>query len=325
MGFAGLVLVAIITVAPIIALLVYIFIQGASAISWEFMTQMPRDGMRSGGIWPAIIGTFYLTLGTALFSVPPGIAAAIYLAEYAPDNRWTRIIRITMINLAGIPSVVYGLFGLGFSLLFLNFGTSILAASLTLSIMTLPVIISTTEEALRAVPTSFSRSAYRLAASHWQTIWNIQDPQSLPGILTGVILGLERAAGETAPILFTGAAFFLPQLPNSPFDATMALPYHLFVISTQVPGMPIQIQYGTVLVLLAFVLGMNLIATVIRSRARAGGNGECTMTEIKIENLNVRYSDGAESLRNINLELVGNAVNVFLVLPEAESRLCCAR
>jgi phosphate transport system permease protein len=269
LGFVALVLVAIITVAPIIALLVYIFIQGASTISWEFLTQMPTNGMRSGGILPAIIGTFYLTLGTALFSVPPGIAAAIYLAEYAPDNRWTRAIRITMINLAGIPSVVYGLFGLGLFVVFLKFGTSILAASLTLSIMTLPVIISTTEEALRAVPTSFSPVSISLGASHWQTIRYIKIPQSLPGILTGIILGLERAAGETAPILFTGAAFFLPQLPNSPFDATMALPYHLFVISTQVPGMPVQIQYGTVLVLLVFVLGMNLIASVIRSRARA--------------------------------------------------------
>jgi phosphate transport system permease protein len=200
---------------------------------------------------------------------PLGIAAAIYLAEYAQENRWTRLIRITIINLAGIPSVVYGLFGLGLFVIFLRFGTSILAASLTLSIMTLPVIISTTEEALRSVPNSFRVVSISLGASRWQTIWKIILPEALPGILTGVILGLERAAGETAPILFTGAAFFLPRLPVSPLDATMALPYHLFVISTQVPGMPIHIQYGTVLVLLVFVLGMNLIATVIRSRARA--------------------------------------------------------
>lgn len=269
LGFAALVLISLITVAPIIALIIYVLIQGASAISWEFITGLPRDGMRAGGIYPAIIGTIYLTLGTAIFSVPPGIAAAIYLAEYAPDNNLTRAIRIAMVNLAGIPSVVYGLFGLGLFVIFLKFGTSILAASLTLSIMTLPVIISTTEQALRSVPTAFYPISISLGASHWQTIWHIKLPQSLPGILTGVILGLERAAGETAPILFTGAAFFLPQLPNSPFDATMALPYHLFVISTQVPGMPIQIQYGTVLVLLAFALGMNLLATVIRSRARA--------------------------------------------------------
>ena len=225
--------------------------------------------MRAGGILPAIIGTLYLTIGTAIFSVPLGIAAAIYLAEYAKDNQWTRLIRLAIINLAGIPSVVYGLFGLGLFVLFLQFGTSILAASLTLSIMTLPVIISTAEEALRSVPQSFRTVSISLGATRWQTIRRIVLKEALPGILTGVILGLERAAGETAPILFTGAAFFLPRLPNSPFDATMALPYHLFVISTQVPEMPIQIQYGTALVLLVFVLTMNLIATVIRSRARA--------------------------------------------------------
>jgi phosphate transport system permease protein len=225
--------------------------------------------MRAGGILPAIVGTFYLTLGTAIFSVPLGIGAAIYLAEYATENRWTRLIRIAIINLAGIPSVVYGLFGLGLFVLFLHFGTSILAGSLTLSIMTLPVIISTAEEAIRAVPQSFRVVSVSLGATRWQTIRRIVLHESLPGILTGVILGLERAAGETAPILFTVAAFFLPRLPNSPLDATMALPYHLFVISTQVPGMPVKIQYGTALVLLSFVLGMNLLATVIRSRARA--------------------------------------------------------
>lgn len=268
-GFALLTLLSIITVIPIIGLIVYIIVLGAPAISWEFLTAMPRDGMRAGGIYPAIVGTFLLTLGTAVFAVPPGIAAAIYISEYAPDNRWTRLIRVTIVNLAGIPSVVYGLFGLGLFVLFLKFGTSILAASLTLSIMTLPVIISTAEEALRAVPASFRVVSISLGATRWQTIWRIVLPQSLPGILTGVILGLERAAGETAPIMFTGAAFFLPRLPGSIFDATMALPYHLFVISTQVPGMPVHIQYGTVLVLLVFVLSMNIIATVIRSRARA--------------------------------------------------------
>jgi phosphate transport system permease protein len=198
-----------------------------------------------------------------------GVGAAIYLSEYASDNRWTRAIRIAIINLAGIPSVVYGLFGLGLFVIFLKFGTSLLAGSLTLSIMTLPVVISTAEEALRAVPQSFRTVSISVGATRWQTIRRIVLPQSLPGIMTGVILGLERAAGETAPILFTVAAFFLPRLPNSPFDQSMALPYHLFVISTQVPGMPIQIQYGTALVLLVFVLGMNLIATIIRSRARA--------------------------------------------------------
>jgi phosphate transport system permease protein len=269
LGFSLLTLIALFTVVPIIAVIIYILVQGSPAISWEFLSAVPRSGMRAGGILPAIVGTFYLTIGTAVFSVPLGIAAAVYLSEYAADNRWTRLIRLAIINLAGIPSVVYGLFGLGLFVLFLNFGTSILAASLTLSIMTLPVIISTAEEALRAVPQSFRTVSVSLGATRWQTIRRIVLPQALPGILTGVILGLERAAGETAPILFTGAAFFLPRLPNSPFDATMALPYHLFVISTQVPEMPVKIQYGTALVLLAFVLGMNIIATVIRSRARA--------------------------------------------------------
>ena len=268
-GFGGLTLAALVTVVPIIVVVIFIAAKGLPAISWEFITGFPREGMREGGIFPAIIGTFYLTLGTAIFAVPLGIGAAIYLAEYAAENRWTRIIRIAIINLAGIPSVVYGLFGLGLFVLFLRLGTSIMAGSLTLSIMTLPVIISTTEEALRAVPQSFRVISISLGATRWQTIRKIVLPEALPGILTGVILGLERAAGETAPILFTVAAFFLPRLPHSPLDATMALPYHLFVISTQVPGMPIQIQYGTALVLIVFVLSMNIIATTIRSRSRA--------------------------------------------------------
>jgi phosphate transport system permease protein len=269
LGFGLLTLMASITVIPIIAVVIFIVSQGAPAISLEFLGGFPHDGMRQGGIMPAIVGTFYLTVGTAIFSVPLGVATAIYLSEYAPDNWLTRTIRIAIINLAGIPSVVYGLFGLGLFVLFLQFGTSILSACLTLSIMTLPVIISTSEEALRAVPQAFRTVSISLGATRWQTIRRIVLPEALPGIITGVILGLERAAGETAPILFTGAAFFLPRLPGSPFDATMALPYHLFVISTQVPEMPFQIQYGTALVLIAFVLGMNIIATVIRSRARA--------------------------------------------------------
>jgi phosphate transport system permease protein len=269
LGFGALSLAALVTVTPIILVIVYVAWKGAPAISPEFIVAFPREGMRAGGILPAIVGTFWLTLGTAVVAVPIGIGAAIYLAEYAPENRWTRMIRVAIINLAGIPSVVYGLFGLGLFVLFLRFGTSILAGSLTLSIMTLPVIISTTEEALRSVPNSFRVVSISLGGTKWQTIRKITLPQALPGILTGIILGLERAAGETAPILFTVASFFLPRLPNSVFDATMALPYHLFVISTQVPGMPIQIQYGTAIVLLTFVLGMNILATVIRSRARA--------------------------------------------------------
>lgn len=269
LGFGLLTLIALLTVVPIVGVVVFITLKGAPAISQEFLLGFPRDGMRAGGILPAIVGTIYLTIGTAIFSVPLGIAAAIYLSEYASDNIWTRTIRIAIINLAGIPSVVYGLFGLGLFVLFLNFGTSILAASLTLAIMTLPVIISTTEESLRAVPQAFRTVSISLGATRWQTIRRIVLQEALPGILTGVILGLERAAGETAPILFTGAAFFLPRLPGSPLNATMALPYHLFVISTQVPEMPIKVQYGTALVLLVFVLTMNLIATIIRSRARA--------------------------------------------------------
>ena len=268
-GFNLLRGITILTVLPIIGLIIFIIIKGSPAISWQFLTTVPSDGMKAGGILPAIIGTLYLTLGTAVFSIPLGVAAGIYIAEYAPDNMATRLIRIAIINLAGIPSVVYGLFGLGLFVLFLKFGTSILSASLTLSIMTLPVIISTTEEALRSVPNAFRVVSTSLGATRWQTIWRVILPQGLPGIVTGIILGLERAAGETAPILFTGATFFLPALPTSPLDATMALPYHIFVISTQVPGMPVSIQYGTVLVLLVFVLGMNLIATVIRNRARA--------------------------------------------------------
>jgi phosphate transport system permease protein len=268
-GFGILTVVAIATVLPIFLVIYLIVIQGLPALSWEFITGFPRDGMRSGGILPAIVGTVLLTFGAAIFTMPFGIGAAIYLSEYAPENRWTRTIRLAIISLAGIPSVVYGLFGLGLFVLFMNMGTSILAGALTLGVMTLPVVISASEEALRAVPQSFRVVSISLGATQWQTVRRIVLPQAVPGILTGAILGLERAAGETAPILFTAAAFYLPQLPTSPLDATMALPYHLYVISTQVPGMPISIQYATALVLLVFVLSLNIIATMIRSRARA--------------------------------------------------------
>ena len=267
-GFALLSLSTLIVVLPILMLVGYIVVQGAPAISWEFVTAMPREGMHAGGVWPAIVGTLLLTLGTAIFAVPVGVAVAIYLAEYARDALFTRLIRLAIINLAGVPSVVYGLYGLGLFVIFLRFGTSILAGSLTLAIMTLPVIISTAEEALRTVPQSFRIVSLSLGATQWQTVRRVVLPQALPGILTGVILGLERAAGETAPILFTVAAFFLPRLPHSIFDQTMALPYHLFVISTQVPGMPVRIQYGTALVLLTFVLSMNVLAAVMRHRFR---------------------------------------------------------
>lgn len=267
-GFAALILATLVVVVPILFVVGTIVVRGASAISWEFLTAMPRDGMKAGGILPAIVGTVLLTLGTALAAIPVGVGGAIYLSEYARDTTLTRAIRLAIVNLAGIPSVVYGLFGLGLFVLFLQFGTSILAGSLTLAIMTLPVIISTAEEALRAVPTEFRTVSASLGGSRWQGIRNIVLPQALPGIITGIILGLLRAAGETAPILFTVSAFYLPRLPHSPFDRTMALPYHLYVISTQVPGMPLEIQYGVALVLLALVLSMNVLATIIRGHFR---------------------------------------------------------
>ena len=267
-GFALLTAAALLVVLPILLVIAAIMVRGIGAINCEFLTAVPRDGMKAGGIFPAIVGTLLLTLGTALAAIPVGVAGAIYLAEYARDTTLTRAIRLAVVNLAGIPSVVYGLFGLGLFVLFLRFGASILAGSLTLAIMTLPVIISTAEEALRAVPVEFRTVSASLGGTRWQAIRTIVLPQALPGIITGVILGLLRAAGETAPILFTAAAFYLPQLPRSPFDQTMALPYHLYVISTQVPGMPAEIQYGTALVLLVLVLSLNLVATLIRSRFR---------------------------------------------------------
>jgi phosphate transport system permease protein len=268
LGIGLLALVTIMVIIPIIAVIGVIIVQGLPAITAEFLFTAPRNGMREGGIWPAIVGTFLLTIGTAIFSVPLGVAIAIYLSEYARDNKFTRTIRLAIINLAGVPSIVYGLFGLGLFVLALGFGSSILAGSLTLAIMTLPVIISTAEEALRSVPQSFRTVSISLGGTKWQTIRKVVLPNALPGIITGVILGLERAAGETAPILFTVAAFYLPTLPTSIFDKTMALPYHLFVISTQVPGMPLHLQFGTALVLLAFVLSMTLVATIIRSYYR---------------------------------------------------------
>ena len=267
-AFLLLALSALVVVVPILLVVGVIIAQGIGAFNWEFLTAMPRDGMKAGGIFPAIVGTLVLTIGTALAAIPVGVGGAIYLSEYSRDTWLTRAIRLAIINLAGIPSVVYGLFGLGLFVLFLQFGTSILAGSLTLAIMTLPIIISAAEEALRAVPTEFRTVSASLGGTRWQGIRHIVLPQALPGIITGVILGLLRAAGETAPILFTVAAFFLPRLPESFFDQTMALPYHLYVTSTQVPGMPVEIQFGTALVLLILVLSMNVVATLTRSYYR---------------------------------------------------------
>lgn len=267
-GFAALVVAALLVVIPILFVIGAIVARGLPAISLEFIFGFPREGMKAGGIWPAIVGTLLLTLGTAVAAIPFGVGGAIYLAEYARDTAVTRAIRLAIVNLAGIPSVVYGLFGLGLFVLFLRLGTSIIAGALTLAIMTLPIIISTSEEALRAVPVEFRTVSASLGGTRWQGIRNIILPQATPGIITGIILGLLRAGGETAPILFTVAAFYLPRLPQSPLDQTMALPYHLYVISTQVPGMPQEIQYGTALVLLALVLSLNLVASLIRGYYR---------------------------------------------------------
>jgi phosphate transport system permease protein len=267
-AFAILTVLAVAVVVPVVLVVIYVVLQGFSAVNWEFLSTFPRNGMKEGGILPAAIGTVMLTFGTAVVSIPLGVGAAVYLAEYARDTWLTRGIRLAIINLAGIPSVVYGLFGLGLFVLFVGLGTSILAGSLTLGLMTLPVVISTAEEALLSVPQRFRLVSRSLGATHYQTVRHVVLPNALPGVLTGVILGLERAAGETAPILFTVAAFYLPQLPRSPLDQTMALPYHLYVVSTQVPGMPLDVQYGTALILLALVLSMNVVATVIRSRFR---------------------------------------------------------
>jgi phosphate transport system permease protein len=267
-GRALTTVVAAVVIIPIVLVLLVIVVNGFRALSLEFLFAAPRNSMTEGGIWPAIIGTIVLTLGTAIAALPLGIAAAVYLAEYAADTWLTRTIRFAIVNLGGIPSIVYGLFGLGVFVLFLDFGTSIVAGSLTLGLMTLPIIISTSEEAILSVPRDFRIVSLSLGATRWQTIRHQVLPHALPGIITGVILGLARAAGETAPILFTAAAFYLPELPRSIFDQTMALPYHLYVISTQVPGMPLSVQYGTALVLLLFVLSMILIATIMRSIMR---------------------------------------------------------
>lgn len=268
LGYGLLALCSLVVVVPILFVIGSILVQGAGAINWEFLTAAPSNGMKAGGIFPAIVGTILLTLGTALVAIPVGVGAAVYLSEYARDTWFTRAIRLAIINLAGVPSIVYGLFGFGLFVLFLNFGTSLLAGALTLSIMTLPTVISTAEEALRAVPMEFRTVSASLGGTTWQGIRRVVLPQALPGIITGVILGLLRAGGETAPIMFTVAAFYLPELPHSIFDQVMALPYHLYVISTQVPGMPLEIQHGTALVLLVVVLSMNLTASLIRSYFR---------------------------------------------------------
>jgi len=258
----------IFVVLPVLGVIYLLIARGLPALSWTFLTQPPTHMMREGGIMPAIVGTVYLTIGTAIFALPLGVLAAVYLSEYAKPGRFTRLIRLSIVNLAGVPSVVYGLFGLGLFVMLFHFGASILSGSLTLAILTLPVIITASEEALSAVPRSFREASLALGATKWQTTVRVVLPNAVSGIITGLILGLGRAAGETAPILFTVAAFYLRNLPRSIHDQAMALPYHLFVLSTQVPNAPPRIQWGTALVLLIMVLGMNLIAAVIRTRYR---------------------------------------------------------
>jgi phosphate transport system permease protein len=225
---------------------------------------MPKDGMRAGGILPAILGTLAIVSCAICITLPVGVFAAIYLNEYAKDNLLTRIIKLAIVNLAGVPSVVYGLFGLGIFVMLMGFGVSIIAGALTLSIMELPVIITTARGALSSVPYSFREASWSLGVSKWQTIRRVVLPNALPGIMTGAILSISRISGETAPILFTAAAFYVPHLPKSMFDQVMALPYHLYIISTQIPNMPKNIIFGTALVLLLMVLSMSLIAIVAR-------------------------------------------------------------
>lgn len=258
--------IALLAVVPIFLILGYIIYKGVPAISWEFLTEVPKRGMRAGGIFPAIVGTIYLTLGTIAVSVPFGIFTGVYLVEYAKDNVLTRLINLTIINLAGIPSIIYGLFGMALFVIYFKLGVSILSGSLTLGIMCLPVIITATREALLAVPNSLREASLALGATKWETISKIVVPAALPGISTGVILSISRAAGETAPILFTAAAFYLPFLPQSIFDQVMALPYHLYVISTQVPNMPQSNMHGTLFVLVFITVGFNLIGAYIRNK-----------------------------------------------------------
>lgn len=264
----GLLLTTSLLIVPVAVILAVLIYKGAPAISWEFLTADPTNGMTEGGIYPALIGTIWLVTLALLVSVPIGIAAAVYLSEYAPDNWLTRVINLAIINLAGVPSIVHALFGVGAFVLFFEFGTSILAASFTLAVMTLPVVIVSTRESLQAVPMAFREACWNMGASRWQTIRRVVLPNSVSGILTGVILEVSRTTGETAPIMFTGAAFFLPYLPESVFDQTMAMSLHLFVITTQVPGAPESLPFGVALVLIAMVLVMNSLSIALRMYLR---------------------------------------------------------
>lgn len=263
-----LLLMTVLLIVPVVIILGVLIVRGGPVLSFEFLFTEPTNGMTAGGILPALIGTIWLVAVALVASVPVGVAAAIYLSEYAPDNWLTRAINLAIINLAGVPSIVHALFGVGAFVLFFNFGTSILAASLTLAVMTLPVVIVSTRESLQSVPMAFREACWNMGATRWQTIRRIVLPNSISGILTGVILEVSRTAGETAPIMFTGAAFFLPFLPQSVFDQTMAMSLHLFVISTQVPGVPEGFPFGVALVLIAMVLTMNAASIAFRMYLR---------------------------------------------------------
>ncbi len=255
-------------ILPVLIIMGMLIYKGGGIISVDFLFSHPTDGMTAGGIFPALFGTIWLVAVALLVSVPVGVAAAIYLSEYAPDNWLTRVINLAIINLAGVPSIVHALFGVGAFVIFFGFGTSILAASLTLAIMTLPVVIVASRESLQAVPHAFREACWNMGATRWQTIKRVVLPNAVSGILTGVILEVSRTTGETAPIMFTGAAFFLPFLPQGVFDQTMALSLHLFVISTQVPGVPDELPYGVALVLIAMVLIMNSVSIAFRMYLR---------------------------------------------------------
>lgn len=267
-AFTLLSLCGIIVVVPIFAILLLLLIKGLPAFSAGFLFGINGTNEDVESIFPAIIGTIYLVLVAIVVALPLGISSAIYLNEFASNNAVTRIIRLSIVNLAGVPSVIYGLFGVGLFVVFLRFGTSILSGGLTLAFLILPVIITASEEALRTLPNSFREAALALGATKVQTIQRIIVPNALPGMLTGSILGISRAAGETAPILFTVAAFFLPRLPRSIFDQVMALPYHLYIITTQVPNVHEKYKYGTALTLVLLVFSLNITAMIIRNRFR---------------------------------------------------------
>lgn len=257
-----------VAIVPVLFIIIYTIVNGSGAISWEFLTQFPSQAGKAGGILPAIVGTFYLMLGTLVFALPIGVLASIYLTEYARDNWLTRLINLAIVNLAGVPSIVFGLFGLGVFVLAFHLGLSLLAASLTLASQALAMVITTSREAILAVPKEYREGSLAIGATKWQTVRHVVLPQAFPGIITGAVLAISRAAGETAPILVVGAAFILPGLPQSPLDQFMALPYHLYTVAAHIPGMTKDTMWGVALVLLAVVLSFDIIAAVIRTRAR---------------------------------------------------------